>query len=155
MAFSQVLEETMDSFPDLIPKLDEFVVSELERKRRLYALSYRILIGIAPTKERRAALILQKAWTYFASLKAKGGSQFAAQVTETYRARAAMRRTPTSAAMGDDMIRERTRELQAAVNADPGSNADPRVQEQLRDINLQLGYIKRVLEARGAPRATA
>jgi CRP-like cAMP-binding protein len=73
----QVLEEAIEKMPELIPKLEEFVVTELERKRRLYALSYRILIGCAIDGERRAALIVQKAWTNFASMRAKGGSYFA------------------------------------------------------------------------------
>ena len=44
-------------FPELVPKLEEFVVQELGRKRKLNKLSYRILIGVATTPQRRAALI--------------------------------------------------------------------------------------------------
>ena len=55
-----ILDDTMQKFPDLVAKLDEFVVGELERKARLYNLSYRILIGVAKNPERRAALIMQK-----------------------------------------------------------------------------------------------
>ena len=73
-----VLDEVVERFPELAPKLDEFLVSELERKSRLYALSYRILIGMASQEpERRSALILQKAWTQFAALKARRTSRYA------------------------------------------------------------------------------
>lgn len=73
-----VLDEVVERFPELAPKLDEFLVCELERKSRLYALSYRILISMAANEpERRSALIIQKAWTQFAALKARRTSRYA------------------------------------------------------------------------------
>jgi len=71
------LEGVIRRFPHLRAKLQEFVHIELERKRRLNALSYRALIGVAESVERKAALVMQKAWVSYANKKAKETSLFA------------------------------------------------------------------------------
>ena len=73
-----VLDETLAKFPSLQSKLEKFFVAELERKSRLYALSYRILISMATDPKYRAALIVQKVWTQFAASKARAYSRYAA-----------------------------------------------------------------------------
>lgn len=57
----EVLDETVEKFPELVPKFNQFLLTELERKNRLATLSYRILISMCTRHDsRRAALILQK-----------------------------------------------------------------------------------------------
>jgi len=80
----EVLDETVEKFPELVPKFNQFLLVELERKNRLATLSYRILISMCKKHDsRRAALILQKAWIRFAASKARGKSPFGARLSET------------------------------------------------------------------------
>ena len=73
-----VFDEVVEKFPELASKMETFLVSELDRKSRLYALSYRVLINMAEgDPELRSALILQKAWTSFSASKARQESKFA------------------------------------------------------------------------------
>jgi CRP-like cAMP-binding protein len=79
-----VIDETMDRFPHLQPKLAKFLGNELARKSRLSALSFRILITMAAREpERHSALIMQKAWTKFASLKARRDSRIMSGAPQT------------------------------------------------------------------------
>ena len=59
------MDETIEKFPDLIPKLEQFLGAELERKSRLYNLAYRLLIGTTRDPQRRAALMVQKVTNYY------------------------------------------------------------------------------------------
>ena len=130
------LEEAMTKMPQLIPMLDEFVIKELERRKRLYNLSYRILISVAPDKDVRAALILQKAWTAFASMQAKGETRFAAGSVR----RALSRGTSAG-------------RLQTPGDVASASQQHALVRE-VKDLSDQVSQIKRLLE-QGAPRAPA
>lgn len=121
-----VLEEVVERFPDLAPKLEKFLVAELQRKSRLYALSYRILIGMAEKDpERRSALILQKAWTRFATLRARSESRYSteAQLTSRHGKR---------------------------VESGPSRDGTPEaMQAALREIQTQLLSLKRDVRSNG------
>ena len=71
-----VLDETIEKFPELQPKLEKFLIADLERKSRLYKLSYRILIGMAQDEKQRNALIIQKVWTQFSTNRARAESRY-------------------------------------------------------------------------------
>lgn len=148
-----VLDHTMEQFPDLVAKLDEFVVGELERKARLYNLSYRILIGVATDPERRAALIVQKFWTAHAANKARCDSQFAA----TSKAHARLTQRTAAAGLASkrkqdvaEQVLERTSSMgtsrQNSVNDLNGAGKEVvsgAVVTQLKEIQLQLNHLKR------------
>ena len=136
-----VLEETMDLFPELVPKLDEFVIAELERKRRLYALSYRILIGCSVDKQRRAALILQKCWMQFSGLKAKSTSQFGEQGGGVYskdQAKSFYKKTTPK--------RPPPLNLTGGGGAGDGQAPPANLNAQLAAMALSLGQIKQLLQ---------
>ena len=161
-----VLDDTMAQFPELVPKLDEFVVVELERKRRLYMLSYKILIGCAIDPQRRAALIVQKAWTQFSALNAKAKSNFAPEVLKDFITTASssplkgksfaaaanprFSRPPplvTGPSMG--MGTEDGGEVSYTARSIHALNG------QLKDINLSLHQIKRQLDSNAKPHLKA
>ena len=68
------LEGAVRLLPGARTKLEQFCALELERKQRLNSLSYRALIASAGSAERRAALIMQKAWVSYANKKAREAS---------------------------------------------------------------------------------
>ena len=122
-----VLDEVVEKFPELAPKLDKFLVSELDRKSRLYALSYRTLIHLAANDpERRSALIMQKIWTQFARLKARAESRYGGSGAATSRSyRADNLSVPARDGTGDAM------------------------QAALRDIQSQLVAMKKEMRSNG------
>jgi CRP-like cAMP-binding protein len=61
-------------------KLEDFITLELARKQRLNSLSYRALIAEAKSADRRAALIMQKAFVSFANKKAREASSIFAEL---------------------------------------------------------------------------
>ena len=122
------IDDVIRKLPELKSKFTEFVVEEVERKQRLNALSYRILIGVAQTPERRAVLIVQKAWAAFANRKAKAASLFAADVREVA--------TSPSRIMSHS---HQQHGAEAAIN--PALNA------ALNDIQSQLSAMKRAMGA--------
>jgi len=130
-----VLEDAMNKFPDLVAKLDEFVIAELERKLRLYQLSYRILIGVAKDPEKRAALVIQKTWTTFAAQRAREDSQFAATSRSTHA--------------------RPSRRLPRHDSGPPGDNGSSQVNggaimKELKDVQQQLLTIRRQMSSQSA-----
>ena len=166
-----ILDDTMDKFPDLVAKLDEFVVAELERKVRLYNLSYRILIGVCTNPERRAALIMQKGWTSFAAMKARSDSKFAA----TSVAHARLSKNTAAAGLGSNRtlptpILEKLQEKghkKSRKSVDSGSTEDgtarsgasgldtptavgAALNQQLKEMSLVLSGLKREMKSQTA-----
>lgn len=137
----------MQLFPELVSKLDEFVVAELERKRRLYALSYRILIGCCIDKERRAALILQKAWAQFSALQAKLHSQFSASTLEERKEQARSMHKMGKRSKPPPL------NLSATGGGDSSANGQLRgtLEVQLKEMAASIAQIKRMLETPPQP----
>lgn len=143
----EVLEDTMLQFPELVPKLNEFVVVELERKRRLYMLAYRIVIGCTKDKERRAALILQKAWSQFTSAAAKAKSHFGPEALERLELESSAspyKRAPRvvqqlSADSSGPSLKNLTGHLTPPVSTQA-------LNAQLKDMANSLNQIKRMLD---------
>ena len=145
----EVLDEVIRDHPHLLARFDEFVVSELDRKRRLHQLSYRILIGISIDPERRAALILQKAWTKLAANHAKKTSHFAFAAEHT-----ALHPPSLTTMVGSlkSMPGAHSSRADEAVSSPAASAA---ITSQLKDIQLQLGALRREVHGQATVSAAA
>ena len=142
-----VLGETMEKFPDLVVKLDEYVVAELERKVKLYNLSYRILIGVAKDPAHRAALVMQKFWTSHAAVKARRGSLFAA----TGKTHAHLTRDTTAAGVGvSRSVPTEVSSGEIGKGLLSGTAAGKELLPVLKDMQLQLNSLKRSSQAQQA-----
>lgn len=128
-----VIELTAERFPALQHKIEEFLVSELERKSRLHALSYRILIGIAHDKEHRASLVLQKAWTNFCQMRARAESRYAKSFRNKVRAREPR---PSQASPGDIVVPARD------TSAEGMATLLRQITGQLASIKLEIKDMK-------------
>jgi len=113
------LEGVVRKNPAMRPKLEEFIALELERKGRLNSLSYRALIGVAKTPERRAALIMQKAWVSHANRRARESSIFAVSI------------------------------LASEPKGASGNAPNPQLNQALSEIQLQLKTMKATMITQG------
>jgi hypothetical protein len=123
-----------------------YIIADISRKSRLHNLSYRILISIARDPEKRAALVLQKAYTHFAATRARSESRFAAMFAPDGGPRSTKNGTRRSSSRS-------SRSNLAAMPAHESSSEG--MAATLRQIQQQLTGLKSEMQQLKAPGPTA